>query len=57
MMAMYDYDRNTILVEPMKNKTTSKIVTKYKIRHNHFCRAGFKLFFQKVDNEAQNIYN
>lgn len=54
---MYDYDRNTILVEPMKNKTTSKIVTKYKIRHNHFCRAGFKLFFQKVDNEAQNIYN
>ena len=42
LFAMYDYDSNSIHVEPMKNKTANSILVAYKIVHSHLCKARLK---------------
>ena len=56
IMVRHDYDMNTILVEPMKNKTTNKIIEKYTLLHDCLCRAGIKPRYQKLDNEAPEAF-
>ena len=50
-MVVYEYDINTILVEPIKNKSTVELLEKYTVLHDRFCDAGIKLLYQKLDNE------
>ena len=51
-MAVYAYDLNAILVQPMKNKSTTEIIVKFTILHDRLCNTGIKPLYQKIDNEA-----
>ena len=52
MLVVYYYDNNTILCEPMKNRTGTTIVAAYKIILTLLKTCGLKPSLQRLDNEA-----
>jgi hypothetical protein len=55
LLILYNYDSNDIHAEPMKNKTTSKILAAYKRAHSLFVKAGLRPILQRLDNECSSI--
>ena len=51
-MLMYEYDSNSILVHPMKNRTATDITNSFTFLYERLCQAGLKPRFDKLDNEA-----
>ena len=51
-MLMYEYDSNSILVHPMKNRTATDMTNSFTFLYERLCRAGLKPRFEKLDNEA-----
>ena len=49
---MYDYDSNTILSEPIKNRSESELIRVFTKLHNFLSARGCKPVFHKLDNEC-----
>ena len=56
VMVAYIYDRNAILVEPMKNQKEHEIIRAYGVIHHRLQRYGFKPRYQRLDNEASTSF-
>jgi Reverse transcriptase (RNA-dependent DNA polymerase) len=55
LMVLYDYDSNSILAEPTKNKTAEAILAAYKTLHARLCAAGLRPKLQRLDNECSTL--
>ena len=55
ILVVYDYNSNTIICEPMKNRTGPTIVTDYKIILTLPKTRGLKKSFQRLENEAYTM--
>ena len=51
-MVMYNYDVNVILVEALKNRQASSIVSAWKLMNNKFHDAGVQLNTYILDNKC-----
>ena len=52
ILVVYDYDSNSILMEPMKNHSDTEMVWAHTTIFNHLQHAGFHHIIQCLDNEA-----
>ena len=52
ILVLYDYDSNSILVEPMHNRTGACILTAFKVLHARLVAAGLRPHLQRLDNEC-----
>jgi hypothetical protein len=52
IMVLYDYDSNSILVEPIKNRTDAEILHAFERHVTRLTAAGLKPRLQRLDNEA-----
>ncbi|KAI2496142.1 hypothetical protein MHU86_18373 [Fragilaria crotonensis] len=52
ILVLYDYDSNSILVEPMRNRTGACILTAFKVLHARLVAAGLRPRLQRLDNEC-----
>jgi hypothetical protein len=52
ILVLYDYDTNSILTEPLKNRTGTEILRTYQKSHHYLTLQGFKPQTQWLDNEA-----
>jgi hypothetical protein len=52
IMVLYDYDSNSILVEPIKNRTDAEILRAFERHVTRLTAAGLKPLLQRLDNEA-----
>jgi hypothetical protein len=55
LLVLYDYDSNSILAEPMKNRTAKSILAAYKSVHAKLCAAGLRPKLQRLDNECSQV--
>ena len=55
ILVVYDYDRNAILCEPMKNITGPTIVASYKVILTLHKSRGLKPSLQRLDNEESSM--
>jgi len=55
VMVLYDYDSNSILAEPLKDRKANTILAAYKVLHARLCAAGCKPRLQRLDNECSDI--
>jgi Reverse transcriptase (RNA-dependent DNA polymerase) len=55
LVILYDYDSNSILAEPTKNKSAESILTAYKALHARLCAAGLRPQLQRLDNECSTL--
>ena len=54
VLVVYDYDSNSILVEPMRNRTGPSILKAYTIIHTRLVAAGLRPQLQRLDNECSD---
>ena len=54
-MALYDYDSNAILAEPIESIKQDEIVRAYKALHAYLTKRGLRPKLQKLDNEAPKL--
>lgn len=52
LMILYDYDSNSILAEPLRNKSDAEMIRAYQHLHDRLVQRGVKPMLQKLDNEA-----
>ena len=53
ILVLYDYDSNdSILVEPMRNRTGACILLAFKVLHTRLVNAGLRPQLQRLDNEC-----
>ena len=52
LLILYDYDSNSILAEPMRNRTGQCILLAYKAVHARLVAAGLRPQLQRLDNEC-----
>ena len=52
ILVLYDYDSNSILVEPMRNRTGQCILSAFKVLHARLVAAGLRPNLQRLDNEC-----
>jgi len=52
LFVLYDYDSNSIHVEPMPSKSGAAILKAYKTVHNRLVHAGLRPQLQRLDNEC-----
>ncbi|KAI2491412.1 Reverse transcriptase (RNA-dependent DNA polymerase) [Fragilaria crotonensis] len=52
ILVLYDYDSNSILVEPMLNRTGACILNAFQVLHARLVTAGLKPQLQRLDNEC-----
>jgi hypothetical protein len=52
IMICYDYDSNSILAEPLKDRKAKSILAAYKKIHARLCKAGLRPRLQRLDNEC-----
>jgi len=52
ILILYDYDSNSILAEPRKNRSDTEHLRAYNKLHQYLVDRGFKPLLQKLDNEA-----
>lgn len=55
LLVLYEYDSNTILVEPLVSRNASEIKRAYEKLHKFLCQRGFRPKFQRLDNEASSL--
>ena len=51
-MVIYAYDPNSVLVEPLPDKSKESIMQAYQKIIQHLTNRGFKPRLQRLDNEA-----
>jgi hypothetical protein len=56
ILTLYDYGRNTILMEPMKNRTDGEMLRAYTSLHKQLTIAGLKPKLQVMDNECSKSF-
>jgi hypothetical protein len=54
LLILYDYDSNSILAEPMRNRTGQCILLAYKAVHARLVAAGLRPQLQRLDNECSD---
>jgi hypothetical protein len=52
VMVLYDYDSNSILTEPLKSRSETKMVRGYSKLHDFLTDRGLKPLLQKLNYEA-----
>ena len=52
ILVLYDYDSNSILVEPLRSRTGPCILAGYQILHARLVTAGLRPQLQRLDNEC-----
>jgi hypothetical protein len=56
IMVIYDYDSNTILLEPIRNRKGPTLVEAHRRLHTRLTRAGLRPRFLMLDNECSNAF-
>ena len=52
ILVLYDYDSNSVLVEPMLNRTSACILAAFTVLHTRLVAAGLRPQLQRLDNEC-----
>ena len=52
ILVLYDYDSNSILVEPLRSRTGPCILAGYRVLHSRLVAAGLRPKLQRLDNEC-----
>ena len=55
LFIVYDYDSNSILAEPMRNKSAPEILAAYKRVFQTMTKAGLRPLLQRLDNECSTL--
>jgi hypothetical protein len=55
IIVLYDYDSNSILVAPLRNRTAPCILAGYQTLHAQLVAAGLRPKLQRLDNECSEI--
>ena len=55
-MVIYAYDANTILAEPLKNRSASEVVRAWTLTNNKLTEAGVKPKIYILDNEISQKF-
>jgi hypothetical protein len=56
MLTLCDYDSNTILMEPIKNRTDGEMIRAYTSLHKKLINTGLKPELQVMDNECYKAF-
>ena len=54
ILVLYDYDSNSILVEPLRSRTGPCILAGYQVLHARLVAAGLRPKLQRLDNECSS---
>jgi hypothetical protein len=52
IMILYDYDRNVILAQPIKERTSPELLRAFQVMEQELVARGLKPQLMKLDNEA-----
>ena len=52
LMVLHEYDSNTILAKPMKNRSEAELVRSYTTLHEYLCLRDLKPNLHVLDNEC-----
>ena len=55
ILILYDYDSNSIWLQPMRSRAAATILEAYKILHTRLCRSGLRPKLQRLDNECSEL--
>jgi hypothetical protein len=55
IMILYDYDRNTILAQPIKDRTAPELLKAFQVMEQALVARGLKPKLMKLDNEASKL--
>jgi hypothetical protein len=55
IMILYDYDRNAILVQPIKDRTAPELLRAFQVMKQELVTRGLKPKLMKLDNEASKL--
>jgi hypothetical protein len=55
IMILYDYDRNAILAQRIKDRTASELLKAFQIMEQELVARGLKQKLMKLDNEASKL--
>jgi hypothetical protein len=55
IMILYDYDRNAIMAQPIKDRTAPELLRAFQIMEQELVAHGFKPKLMKLDNEASKL--
>jgi hypothetical protein len=54
-MILYDYDRNAILAQPIKDRTSPELLKTFKVMEQELVARGLKPKLMKLDNDASKL--
>jgi hypothetical protein len=55
IMILYDYDSNTILAQPIKDRTAPELLKAFQVMEQELVARGLKAKLMKLDNEASKL--
>jgi hypothetical protein len=55
IMILYDYDSNTILAQPIKDRTAPELLKAFQVMEQELVDRGLKPKLMKLDNEASKL--
>jgi hypothetical protein len=55
IMILYDYDRNSILTQPIKDRTSPELLKAFQVMEQELVARGLKPKLMKLDNEASKL--
>jgi hypothetical protein len=55
IMVVYEYDGNTILVEPMKNRASAELFRDFQVMEKKLTARGLQPKLMRLDNEASQL--
>jgi hypothetical protein len=55
IMILYDYDRNAILAQPIKDRTAPELLKAFQVMEQELVARGLKPKLKKLDNEASKL--
>jgi hypothetical protein len=55
IMILYDYDRNAILAQPIKDRTAPELLKAFQVMEQELVARGLKSKLMKLDNEASKL--
>jgi hypothetical protein len=55
IMPLYDYDINTILTQPIKDRTATELLKAFQVMEQELVARGLKPELMKLDNEASKL--
>jgi hypothetical protein len=54
-MILYDYDRNVILAQPIKDRTAPALLKAFQVMEQELVACGLKPKLMKLDNEVSKL--